>query len=247
MKIAIIDDESIIRHAVATVINNCKNNDWEVVGLCSNGKEALKLLSATHIDVIISDIKMPDMDGIELLRALAYRDDIFVIFLSGYDEFEYAQYAVRYGAVDYILKPMNPGYIISVLEKCYEKIRGNNNDKVQGTLQYEGDSKVIGQAIKFISQNYSKKLSLSVISGRFFLNPQYFSKLFKQETGVNYIEYLKNTRIENAKRIMDANTHLKIYEISLMVGYENPKYFCKLFKELCDITPQEYIKHMKKQ
>lgn len=115
-KVMVIDDEPIIRTGLRHVV------DWESLGFqivaSKNGIEALNKLENEAIDLIITDIKMPQMDGIELLKALREKDNpVKVILLSGYAEFAYAQKGLSLGAMDYLLKPMDPVNIEEVLKK----------------------------------------------------------------------------------------------------------------------------------
>ncbi len=235
MNIIIVDDEHIIRQAVLRVIEDSAQPNWRVVAACGTAREAVAALQANDVNVVISDIKMPGMDGIELLKYISLnKPGVAVIFLTGYDDFAYAQNAIRYKAMDYILKPMNPKYLISILMACQDQLNAENQD---ADNRY---TRIINDSIAYIKENYSKNLTLVSMGEHFHLNPQYFSELFKKETGVNYIDYLTNHRINKAKQLIKETPHFKIYEISSLVGYENPKYFCKLFKKICGVTPQDY-------
>ena len=126
-KVMIVDDEPIIRTGLKHVV------DWgelgfKIVSEAKNGLDALKKLEEEPVDLIITDIKMPQMDGIELLEVLREKNnDVSVVLLSGFAEFDYAQKGLSLGAIDYLLKPMDPTNIKEVLEKVYKKF---TNDKM---------------------------------------------------------------------------------------------------------------------
>jgi len=105
-KLMIVDDEEIILDGLKNVVE-WENLGIEVISYAYNGKEALEKIAENVPDILITDISMPVMDGIELVRELRERgfDSIKIVFLSGYDDFEYARNATRLGAVDYLLKP----------------------------------------------------------------------------------------------------------------------------------------------
>ena len=130
MKILIVDDEPKIRKGLENLIEKL-NFRWSVVGCAEDGLAALKLMQYKKPDVLLLDIRMPDMDGFELLDKLySCRKDVIIIIISGHAEFEYAQKAVRYGVLDYILKPVNPQKVKDVLEKAERIIAERNRHEI---------------------------------------------------------------------------------------------------------------------
>ena len=101
----------------------------------------------------------------------------------------------------------------------------------------------INQAISYVSENYSKNLNMAMVSNHVSMNYSLFSVTFKQYTGQNFVNYLKNIRLSKAKELLE-NTELKIIEISQMVGYDNEKHFMKLFKTTYGVSPTEYRKNI---
>lgn len=104
-----------------------------------------------------------------------------------------------------------------------------------------GGSSPVEQAILYIEKNYQTEMDLNDISNMVSMNSSYFSTLFKKKTGMNFINYVQNVRIEKAKDLL-INTNLKLYEVSEGVGIFNDKYFCKLFKAHTGMTPTDYRK-----
>ena len=109
LKVLVVEDEELIRRGIVLAV------DWAslgcvVVGEAANGEEALVAVERLSPSLIITDLKMPRMDGIEMLRRLRERGNMaYVIILTAYDSFEYAQSALRLGAVDFLLKPFHDG------------------------------------------------------------------------------------------------------------------------------------------
>lgn len=99
------------------------------------------------------------------------------------------------------------------------------------------------QAIAYIDENFDKDLNMAVISNYVSMNYSLFSYAFKQYTGKNFVNYLKELRVNEAKRLLE-ETDLRVIEISQKVGYENEKHFMKLFKSQCGVSPTEYRKNM---
>jgi two-component system response regulator YesN len=128
MKLLIIDDEATIRKGLRETI------DWEtlqieVVGDVSNGIEAMGILRKTHVDLVITDIRMPLMDGLELVKAMeAEGISSEVIIISGYDDFDYAQKAIKMGVQDYLLKPVDIDELLLIVKKSQLEFKNKRQD-----------------------------------------------------------------------------------------------------------------------
>ncbi|WP_058486417.1 response regulator transcription factor [Defluviitalea phaphyphila] len=147
----------------------------------------------------------------------------------------------KYGEITAINRFNHINEYIKVLKKYLEEIN-------EYLILLKKENKVeneIDMAIEYIQKNYYKDLNMAVVSNYVSLNYSYFSQLFKERTGMNFIDYLKYVRIEKAKEFLN-NTDYKIYEVSEKVGYQNPKHFMKVFKSLTGISPSEYRKKIVK-
>jgi two-component system, response regulator YesN len=126
-KLMVIDDEQIIREGIIHSLVNCKIG-FEVVGEAANGKQALEMIPEMMPDIIITDICMPLLNGIEFIEiAKSINPDIKVVIISGYDDFEYAQKALRLGVYDYLLKPVQAEKLISILVQVKEELDKHNS------------------------------------------------------------------------------------------------------------------------
>lgn len=238
-KILIVDDEIIERNGIEFLIMqkrypfNCYK--------AKNGVEALEILAAEKIDVVITDIKMPFMDGLELCEKIYenYKNIILVI-LSGYADFKYAQRAIQHGVVDYILKPV----VMDIFYECIDKVvvkleegtsvkQGKNVSEEQHYL--ENDKKVISNIIRLIEENYSNDISLEYVAEKMYLSPGYLSTLFKKNTGKSIVQYITLCRMNKAKQLL-TETNMKINDICQKVGYNNTSYFCLIFKKYFGVT-----------
>ena len=157
MRILIVEDEVKIRRGLAALI--AKQTDNEIVGEAKNGREGMELILRANPDLVITDVRMPEMDGLEMIEALQERGvNAHCVILSGYSEFEYAKKAIRYGVDDYLLKPLAPEDILGLLAKIQDKVEQESrqlNDtarrillnRLSGTVQ-EGDAEADFAALK---------------------------------------------------------------------------------------------------
>ena len=141
IKVLIADDERIIRETIFNIID-WRKHDIEVIGLCKNGIEAYDMILDESPDIVLTDIRMPGMGGLELIRKIRQTDlQIQFIILSGYGEFEYAKEAMSYGIRHYLLKPCNETQILECIEQCrkdHEKQARERKMLQQQFVLYDG-------------------------------------------------------------------------------------------------------------
>lgn len=123
--------------------------------------------------------------------------------------------------------------------RCLNKYLKEVNQFLLDLKDKYRDKQEIEAAVEYIQANYAKDLSMTMVANHISLNYSYFSYLFKEQTGLSFVEYLKQLRIEKAKELL-RNSDYKIYEVAQKVGYYNPKHFSRVFREIIGITPVEY-------
>ncbi len=243
-KVLIADDEEFVRERI-------KNNmPWQEIGFevmecVSDGREALDKVRACPPDVILTDILMPNMTGLELAHKLKGEfPEIRVALMSAYDDFNYAKEAIRYGVKGYLLKPVIRDEFMELFQGFAKDIRKEEGQAPR--LFFHNEISTFGEgntyvtrAKQYIANNYSKQIKLKDISERLYVNANYFSSVFKRETGKNFIDYLNEVRINESKKLLLHTDH-KVFEISLFVGFGNFSYYNKMFKRMCGVTPQTY-------
>ena len=253
MKILIADDEKLIRNGMTTIL------DWEsqghkIVGAVEDGLQALDYIKSNDVDILITDIRMPLLDGLELIREVKnVKPDLICIILSGYDEFEYARAAIDVGAFAYLLKPVDSASLIGLVEKAKNEILNRQEilNRLIRNLKMNQSSTLldknlddenlanIEQAADYIKKNFTdSSTSLCSVAKFIGYEPTYFSKLFKKKNNISFVNFMIDLRIEKAKELLEGGVAAK--DVCFMVGYESYPYFSKLFKEMTGMSPRQY-------
>lgn len=239
--VVIADDEHIIRNGMKKYIP-WKDEGFNLVGTAANGQIALELIKNNKVDILITDIKMPIMDGIELLREIEILGlDIIIIFISAYDDFQYAKEAIKSKKVhDYILKPFVFDEFIEMLRDTIKFIdNGPENSRVEGN-SYDEYSMLMRTCLNIVNSRYmDSSFSLSNLAEELYISTNYLSSYFKKEMGIGFSKYLQDLRIKKAKELL-LDIRLKTYEISNAVGFVDSRYFSRIFREIEGMTPTEY-------
>jgi two-component system response regulator YesN len=243
MRILIVEDELKIRQGLRAIIEDVIPSGC-LIREASNGKEALDWLKTQDkVDLLITDIRMNEMNGIDLMkRVKPLYPGLSIIVISGHDEFIYAKEAIRYGALDYLLKPVDRVELANILnrvkEECGIVTQILDVNKEEGERAEKGRL-LIRQVKELVNHSLEQDISLQFLADRVYLHPKYLSDIFKRETGQNLSDYVTEKRMEKAKRLLKTTT-LKIADISIMCGFANHKYFASIFKHQTGSTPTEF-------
>lgn len=358
-RVLIVDDEPIIRLSLAKKVKECDETAI-VAGTAADGQEALKWLGGHFADLCITDVKMPNMNGLELIRSIKTSYPwMHCIVVSSYDDFSYVKQSLELNVIDYILKPVDTTELRRVLKKAMAEMSRNRKDaaarlllnklphhrdmlerwlKAAETLlvekipllivdtldmleswvqrqyhllpelatqwlgvvyetllkecRYEPaalpaeiratfemlthaqlrtyfrvcavhdlergacqliarmqeernrkGSRIVAQVKEYVEKHYAGRITLQDVADALGISRTYLASLFKQETGMTFLNYLVSVRMEKARELL-LNTPMKVYEITSSVGYENSIHFAKLFKEYFGLNPMEYKKRM---
>ena len=201
-------------------------------------------------DVALMDIEMPGVNGIDAARQiLAQRPECKIIFVTAYSLFEYAHEAVKLGACDYILKPVEADDVERAVRRAaaqseaqrqLEAVAASSADLLDSADSYDKTNLLMGKVKKYLQHNYMAcDISLDSVSAILNLNSAYFSTLFKRTFGVNFLDYLTELRMEAAKNLL-ADPLRSTAEVAGMVGYESANYFTRAFKKKVGMTPTDY-------
>jgi two-component system response regulator YesN len=232
MRLVVVEDEIRSRHGLVDLIQSIDPR-CKVVGQAVNGQQGLQQLGALAPDAAFVDIRMPVMDGLEMIREarrLELKCDFVVV--SAYAEFEYARQALLLGARDYLIKPLTLEDVERVLSRLLP---------AQEAVTPPPQHPAVRKALEMIHQNYAKRIGLEELSEQLQMTSEYLSYLFRRDVGVTFSTYLRNYRIERACELMksgDAST----YELAQSVGFSDAKYFCRVFRQVTGQSSGEYLK-----
>ena len=250
----VVDDEPILIKGIRSFI------DFEALSITTvlearNGEEALKLCRKHRPDIVLADINMPKMNGLDFAEAAKkLYPSMKIAMITGYDYFDYAVAALKSGVDDYILKPVSKSDIQELLQKLVQKVQETEHSQkvaevVDGIVRSsENTNDTTGYKDKILSEINAnianEEFSLRYLANVLSLSTTYLSTLFKQLFGSTFQHYMLTTRMDRAK-ILLLSTDMKIYEIAAAVGFEDPNYFSASFKKRFQLTPNQFKERSK--
>lgn len=257
VRILIVDDQELERTGIKFLIDEYKLN--LDVAEAKNGEVAWEYLAMNPVDILITDIRMPFMDGLQLSRLVREKYPfVKIIIISAYAEFEYAKEAIDIGVLNYLLKPIKVDEFLRIVTKVVKQCNlevaettmlphseklmhdgAEGNDPNNGKANEENESRAIGMVLDIIYHEYMNDLNLETLAKRVYLSSGYLSHLFKLKHGQNIIKYIATVRIDHA-RLMLENSNMKVSEIGSLVGFTDSSYFCYMFKNHFGMSPAKY-------
>lgn len=241
-KIFLADDEIWVIMGLKKLIEKI-GAPFQVVGEASNGVMALEEIEKKKPDVLITDIRMPGMDGLELMKEIRKKKlDTKVVLVSGYAEFDYAQKAIRMGAVDYLLKPVEAETFAKVLENL-EKMLDERGGKQEEQPEEILNPSALENIVEEIQARYNENITLTGFSEKHNISVGHLSNLLKERLGMSFSEYITAKRVQKAKELL-ADERLSVEKVANEVGYKDYFYFTKVFKKAVGISPSKYRKNL---
>ncbi|MCP1110544.1 response regulator transcription factor [Ohessyouella blattaphilus] len=261
MNLLIADDEKAIRQGMMSL-------PWEDIGInqvfeAENGIQAKAVLHEKVVDIVISDIKMPGMTGLELAEYIKEYDlDTVIILLTGFSDFCYAQEAIRYNVVDYMLKPLRPRDIMNTVARSGERLKQiRYQEKVVRQYEREADSVDLSNQIRHhfrdtnpqtkmilqdMSKNFTQDISLNSMAEKYHFSVAYLSRMIRKETGFSFSEMLVSMRLTEAVQQLE-DEKVKIGQVAEKSGFSDYRYFSQVFKKTLGCSPGEYRRSGDKQ
>lgn len=256
-KLLIAEDVEIIRNMLVHTM------DWvsigvTVSGVAENGKQALEIIEKETPDILLTDIRMPLLDGLQLIKEATKRyPGIKCVILTAHGDFEYAKSAIKLDVVDFVLKPINTDELSQAIQKARnlmeeqkqqqilrgivnEKFRNLNERedvmKLQGSMK---NKKIIETAMDYIKAHLHASIPVEDVADTVNLNAKYLTTLFKQVTGESISKYIVKCKLEKAAELLK-DPGIKVYEVCDRVGYTDQNYFRDIFTKHFGVSPSEY-------
>ncbi|MGF7144015.1 YesN/AraC family two-component response regulator [Anaerotaenia torta] len=250
-QVVIIDDEPIIVEGISRMVKwdqySCK-----IAATAYDGIEGSQVIREYKPDIVITDISMPDMDGLTMIAGLKSEfPNMEISILTGYRRFEYAQQAIRLGVTRFLLKPSNMEELEEAIATMVNNLKekqppaatnhpaGGEETAVEERYDNEASNFIVNNAMKYIEQNYPHKITLSEVAEKTYVSQWHLSKLLNRHLGQNFSEILNNVRIKEAQRLL-RDPSLRIGDIAERVGFVDMAHFSRVFKKNVGISANEY-------
>lgn len=251
-RVLITEDEDIIRKGLVYSIP-WKDMECTIVGEARNGEEGIQQIKEQRPDILLADINMPIMDGLEMIRRTYEEYDYSAIILSGYSTFEYAQQAILYGVLGYLLKPLKLSEMKDAVARARKEQRMleayiNNQlsheewrqmDLIKESIQKAEHNLISKQMLEFIAKNYQNKIMMRDVVEAMNYSETFLNKTFKDAMGTTFIEYLNRYRMQKALEMLKGG--MEVQEVAWRCGIGEYKYFGAVFKKYIGCSPKEYL------
>lgn len=256
IRVLIADDERLEREALADLVVRRFEHE-AVIRTAENGRRAADTAILWEADLILMDIEMPGINGLDAARAvLEQRPECKVIFVTAYSLFQYAHEAMHLGACDYLLKPVDPDEAEAAIRRAIRQIEAGRKlaelapvapEPAADTAEAEDrNALVMAHVRRYMEDNYMFDLSLDSVSEILHISPAYLSAQFKKYQKMNFLDCLTELRINAAKQLL-TDPLRSAAEVASMVGYEDASYFARAFKKRTGMTPTQYRREAARQ
>jgi len=258
-RVLLAEDEELVRRAIIATVN-WEAHGFVLAGSAKDGGEALSLIFTMKPDLVVTDIKMPVLDGISLIRMAREEMDeedqpVFVV-LTAHSDFDYARQAVKLDVADFLLKPLDEDELASTLEKIRAKLDRKARSGILETLSGadpallslanadshaggESAELYVSQAIEEINRCFSSDLTLEDAASRLGISEGYLARVFRKKTGKTFFDYLTFVRMRQAMELL-LDPAARIQEVAAAVGYTDQRNFSQRFRQVVGCTPTEF-------
>lgn len=242
-RVALVDDERLILEGLSRVV------PWEslgcrVAGTASDGREGLALIRREQPDMVLTDIRMPNMDGLTMLAALHSEfPQMQMTVLTAYRDFDYAKRALTLGVCRYLLKPSKMDeiheavrFMVARLDALSPPEEGAEEESAEGS---EAGSFIVNAALEYMRSHCAEHISLADVADHVYVSQWHLSKLINRHTGQSFFDLIGGMRIDRAKVLL-ADPAMRVHAVAEEVGYNDVAHFSKSFKRIVGKTPGEY-------
>lgn len=233
MNILLLDDEPIELEQLELLIHS-HFPTWNIYKALF-GSKAMELAEdmikdGKQFQLALMDIKLPGRNGLEVAEKLkSLMPSLEIIIVSAFQNFDYAKQSIHLKVIDYLVKPVVERELIESLHLFLNE-----------HPEYNNHTEVVHEVIQLVKNNYKMSLKLSEIAMKLHINASYLSRLFSEEVGSSFSDYLLNYRIEKAKSLLLLQKNWSIQRIAEECGFNSQHYFSNAFKKITNCTPKEY-------
>ncbi len=254
IKTIIVEDEEILRKGLLCTVD-WLSMDAVVVAACGDGQEGLEAIRLHQPDVVITDIKMPVMDGLSMIEnAQEEGFDFLPVVLTSYSDFDYARRSISLKVFDYLLKPVSDDKLVELMQKAAVRIDEQKRSRQAAELVSAGadgksvtlknmqvDNPHVKYALQRIEADWKDHLSIESIASELNISSSYLSRVFKSECGKTFLDFLNGYRVQKAVELLSTKEY-RVYEVADMTGFSDYKQFHRVFKEYTSVSPTEFVK-----
>lgn len=238
--ILIVDDEPAFLDSLSTILTH----EFDV-RTALNCLEALKIMDSVDISLVLIDLQMPGMGGVECIQKLRFfNNKTPVLVLTGNSSHEIAKECANLDIQGYLEKPLHVDTLINRIRKVVGRVDRDILQSVLGSdysVKINSLSPTIRRVLEHVSQNYEREFNREEIATLFNITPSHLSRQFSKECGIHLNDYINIYRVHRCKHLLKV-TDSKIGDIASRVGISDVNYFCRLFKKHTGLTPQEFRK-----
>ncbi len=253
LKVLVVEDEELVRNEIV-LTTPWERFSCEVIGSGDNGLIGEELIRTLKPDIVITDIRMPGQDGIEMLKKIT---PPAALILTGHSDFNYARQALRLGVKDFIVKPVDDEEFYAALERVSRELLLRDADSKRNGVdsavnlpvslfrewvqpsERDKQDHYVGKAIDYIRENYRKDISLRDASECIGITESYLSRLFRIKTSYSFLEYLRFHRLKRALELI-RDQGRRINEIARETGFRDMSYFGRIFRKYIGVSPSDY-------
>ena len=255
--VLIAEDEEIILQSLMRLPR------WEELGFSTvigakNGQDGLEKIERYHPDLVVTDVKMPFLDGIGMLErsigALGYK----AVIISGYEEFSFAKRAISLGVSEYLLKPIDIDELEEVVRRLLDQLPSARRQSELGELPAfcreqaravleidpvraaPSNNEDARSLLDYITRHYAERFSLAQLSEQYHISSSYLNGKFKNATGYAINDFVNRYRILRSMLLL-TGSDMRIYEVAQAVGFEDYKYFIMVFKKYMGVPPAKFF------
>ena len=245
-RVVLIDDERLIVKGLSTVVPWAELG-CEVIGTAHDGLAGLDLIREEKPNIVFTDIRMPNMDGLTMIAAIHSEfEHIQTTVLTAYRDFDYAQKAISLGVYRYLLKPSNMDELVEAVKGMVQQLDKLPKEQLENFPESEtaavAGNYIVQSALQYMKEHCTEPhLTLTEVADHVYVSQWHLSKLLNRETKQGFFELLGGIRTEVAKKMLES-PGVRIHEVAEATGYTDSAHFSKSFKKLTGMTPGEYRK-----